>query len=131
MNNNEVSEPYHNILVRDIRVKQATHFSLDQQGFEVTIAEGVTEAAVLKAVTPDILIRADALQTALAPAMEAILKERLNAETVFTFASRVRMLSLTGARLATDLVADARTHLSISSSCFSIPRLARGSDPRI
>jgi hypothetical protein len=86
---NEVSEPYNNIQVHDIRTEPTTAFSLDKQGFEVAVAEGTTESAVVNAVTPDKFACSDSLQSALAPATEAFLKERLRAETVFTFACRV------------------------------------------
>lgn len=76
MNTNEVSEPYSNIQVHDIRTEQTTALSLDKQGFEV--AEGTTGAAVVHAVTPDNFACSDRLQSALVPATEAFLKERLS-----------------------------------------------------
>ncbi len=89
MNTNEISEPYHGIDVRDIRAETSTTFSLDKQGFELAVAEGTLGEAVLGAVTPDKLAKSEKILEAYAPAMEAFLKQRLKAERVFTFATRV------------------------------------------
>ncbi|KAK0744779.1 hypothetical protein B0T21DRAFT_407853 [Apiosordaria backusii] len=105
---NEVSQPYHNIRVRDIRA-EGSQLSLDTNGFEVAVAGGTTGAAVLGALAPEDFERSDAneLRSILAPAMEVFLTERLQAETVFTFAFRYRHRSR------------------------EFPTLARGTDPRI
>lgn len=103
---NEVSQPYHNIKIGDIRAAQA-QFSLDRQGFEVAVADGTAGAAVLNTLAPEEYERSDEVRSRLGPKMEEFLREKLKAESVLTFAFRFR-------RRAPEF-----------------PRLARGTDPRI
>ncbi|KAK3944660.1 hypothetical protein QBC46DRAFT_373959 [Diplogelasinospora grovesii] len=103
---NEVSQPYHNVKVHDIREGKRC-FSLDREGFEVAEANEARGAALLNALTPDQYQDSDLVTSRVAPKMEPFLRERLGAETVITFAFRFRRRD------------------------SQFPKLARGTDPNI
>lgn len=87
---NEISQPYRNVAVHDIRGSESL-FSLDRQGF--TIARmGSKEMAedILHAVRADEYRDSKLVLGRLGPKMESFIKHRLQAETVLTFAFRVR-----------------------------------------
>lgn len=87
---NEVSGAYHNIPIHSLRDSQHG-FDLDREGFRVA----TVDKTILDSATYDDYRDESVVARRVGPAMEQFLKATLKAETVITFAFRVRALGPT------------------------------------
>lgn len=121
---NEVSGPYHNIPVHDMRGRE-DEFSLDRQGFQVIRDRNNDVDTVLEALSPKDYPKLDLVMGQVGPAMQNLLRKRLGAESVITFAFRVS--SIPHQELGSRLTAKAQFRRRHNK----FPALPRGTDPNI
>lgn len=91
---NEVSGPY-SINVSDIRGREA-QFSLDKHGFQILREANEDTNRVLNALPPKLYPDLDLVMAEVGPAMETLIRNQLNAETVISFAFRVELHTCCG-----------------------------------